>query len=77
MKRILLAVAVCLVLALGLFLIPQDVHAATTTASGSCGDNVRYTLDSDGVLTISGSGKMADYGEGTNNTPWYSYNSSI
>ena len=27
-------------------------------ASGSCGDNVTYTLDTDGVLTISGSGAM-------------------
>ena len=26
--------------------------------SGSCGDNVTYTLDTDGVLTISGSGAM-------------------
>ena len=27
-------------------------------ASGSCGENVTYTLDTDGVLTISGSGAM-------------------
>ena len=27
-------------------------------ASGSCGDNVTYTLDTDGVLTISGTGAM-------------------
>lgn len=29
--------------------------------SGQCGDNVTYRLDSDGVLTISGTGDMTDY----------------
>ena len=32
--------------------------AATIVDSGKCGDNVTYTLDSDGVLTISGTGAM-------------------
>lgn len=30
--------------------------SATIVDSGKCGDNVTYTLDSDGLLTISGSG---------------------
>ena len=38
-----------------------NVKAATIIDSGSCGDNATYTLDSDGVLTISGSGKISDY----------------
>ncbi|MBQ8135461.1 MAG: hypothetical protein IJ192_13835 [Clostridia bacterium] len=29
--------------------------------SGSCGENVTYTLDSEGLLIISGSGDMYDY----------------
>lgn len=29
--------------------------------SGKCGENVRYTLDKDGVLVISGTGEMYDY----------------
>lgn len=34
--------------------------AAVQTASGTCGDNLTWTLDSDGTLTISGSGNMID-----------------
>ena len=37
--------------------------------SGPCGDNVTYTLDASGLLTISGSGKMRDYDY--SNTPWW------
>ena len=32
------------------------------------GENLSWTLDSNGLLTISGAGEMADYGE--NNSPW-------
>ena len=47
----------------------------TIVDSGSCGDNVTYTLDSDGLLTINGTGKMKDYeGDDDNilksNSPW-------
>ena len=35
--------------------------AATVVDSGNCGDNVTYTLDSDGLLTISGTGSMYGY----------------
>ena len=43
--------------------------------SGTCGDNLTWTL-SDSVLTISGTGAMADY---TYNSyaPWHDYRSSI
>jgi len=37
-----------------------SVSAATIVQQGSCGDNVTYTLDSDGILTISGTGDMWD-----------------
>ena len=44
--------------------------------SGTCGDNLTWELNTEtGVLTISGTGAMADY---TYNTmPWYKYCSSI
>ena len=42
--------------------------------SGSCGDNLTWTL-SNGTLTISGTGAMADYE--FYNSPWYDYRSSI
>ena len=43
--------------------------AATIVDSGMCGDNVTYTLDSDGLLTISGTGAMSDYSWG-GYIPW-------
>ena len=40
----------------------SQVQAETTVVdSGICGENVYYTLDSDGTLTIYGTGEMADY----------------
>ena len=44
----------------------------TVLASGSCGTSVTYSLTSDGVLTISGTGAMADYAM-ANDQPWMSY----
>lgn len=44
--------------------------------SGSCGDNVTYTLDENGVLTISGKGKINDMRE-TDDTPWQNENELI
>ena len=32
--------------------------------SGQCGENLTWTLDKDGILTISGTGEMKDYGFG-------------
>ena len=38
-------------------------------SSGSCGDNITWTLDDDDNLTLTGSGQMADYNE-TYVHPW-------
>ena len=46
-------------------------------ASGVCGDDLTWTLDTDGLLTVSGTGDMADYNPDNNITPWNSYLSSI
>ncbi len=46
-----------------------------TIASGTCGDNLTWTLYESGQLSISGTGAMDDY---TNSSsPWYSYKDSI
>ena len=46
-----------------------------TIASGTCGDNLTWTLYEGGLLSISGTGAMDDY---TNSSsPWYSYKDSI
>ena len=43
------------------FALAPKAEAATIVDSGECGYNVTYTLDSDGLLTISGTGAMYDY----------------
>lgn len=53
--------------------------AADTVASGTCGaegDNLTWTLDSEGVLTISGTGAMEDYSS-YRYVPWYANRDSI
>ena len=45
------------------------------TASGTCGDNLTWTLTDDGTLTISGTGSMTGYSY--DEAPWYSKRSSI
>ena len=47
----------------------------TTSHGGKCGDNLTWTLDGNGVLTISGSGPMTDYSsDGSQSTaPWAAY----
>ncbi len=54
--------------------------AAYTVASGSCGadgDNLTWTLDSDGTLTISGTGAMATYSIYENLPPWAGHKENI
>ena len=53
---------------------------STIVASGDCGkygDNLTWTLDSDGLLTISGKGEMENYNQYGNSTPWDDYRSKI
>ena len=45
--------------------------------SGKCGDNLFWTLDTDGVLTITGSGAMYDFNASDNLQPWYVYACAI
>ncbi|MCD8128722.1 MAG: leucine-rich repeat protein, partial [Oscillospiraceae bacterium] len=64
-----------LLLTLGLAVLLSTVALAANTTSGTCGENVTWTLDMNtGVLTISGEGWMEDYSGGV---PWYSQRESI
>ena len=58
MKKKILSIflAFCLIFSL----LPMGAMA-DETKSGTCGDNLTWTLDGDGTLTISGTGKMYDY----------------
>ena len=55
----------CLAAVLLLCSLFASAEAAQTVASGDCGKAVTWALDSKGTLTISGTGPMEDYGEGS------------
>ena len=51
--------------------------ASQYRASGSWGDNLTWTLDDEGLLTIIGSGQMRDFGDHEDSSAWRSYLSDI
>ena len=78
-KKILCLLLALLVINLS---IPHVAWAADEKpTSGNCGaegdeSNVKWNLDSEGTLTISGSGEMKDYFP-TDRTPWYEHIENI
>lgn len=54
----------------------SGVNAATTIASGVCGSNLNWSLDSNGKLFIDGIGQMDEYNS-DNYAPWYKYRTQI
>jgi len=71
MKKIL---SLCLVLTLCVSLL-TGVTVPASAASGTCGENLTWTLDDFGTLTISGTGEMEDCTVAS--APWYSNRRSI
>lgn len=74
-------ISLLLALVLAATLLPVQVWGATVVGSGYCGGegdgkNLTWTLDSDGVLTISGEGEMGNYWV-YGNTPWYDQRNNI
>lgn len=60
----------------------EGASAITVIAAGSCGvmdanhepaDNATYTITSDGVMTVRGTGAMADFTSVPNSQPWKAY----
>ena len=71
MKKRLLAMLLCVAMAASLLTVGAAAEEGDT--SGTCGDNLTWSLDSDGTLTISGTGDMWDYshyGTPRNPAPW-------
>lgn len=75
MKRKLISYFLLISLLIGIA--PTSVFAADIVASGTCGvmgneSSLTWVLDSDGVLTISGTGEMRDYGYSSmgGTAPW-------
>ncbi len=62
MKKRLLSILLAVVMVFTL--LPTVSFAAEIVDSGTCGDNLTWTLDSDGLLTISGTGPMKNYDYG-------------
>ena len=52
--------------------IPSQV---SVIAAGTCGENLTWTMDDEGLLTISGNGEMDDYE--MNSSPWQQYKEQI
>lgn len=76
LKKVLLVFLLCL---LSIVFLPVKANAADIIHSGNCGangNNVQYTIDSEGVLTIFGEGEMknVDYWR---NAPFKIYASQI
>ncbi|MBO4677591.1 MAG: leucine-rich repeat domain-containing protein, partial [Oscillospiraceae bacterium] len=55
---------------------PTEPAGPSIIDSGTCGDNLAWTLYSDGYLHFQGSGSMQDYSE-SSPAPWYQYREQI
>ena len=66
--------------AVALVFISITAYGSEIDLSGNCGktenDYVTWTVEGDGVLTVSGMGAMADYAS-ADEQPWYDYSSDI
>lgn len=51
-------------------LITNVVDAETVIASGKCGDNATWTLNDEGLVTVSGTGDMYNYSNMLDESPW-------
>ena len=67
-KRFLSLLLVVGVLATLITVMPITAFSAS---DGTCGENLTWTLDDTGTLTISGTGEMKNYDDMTNFHPWY------
>lgn len=54
----------------------NDISLMSEMASGTCGDNLTWTLNEKGTLTISGTGAMEDW-DNFSDIPWYEICSEI
>jgi|GEM_PF-2015221 len=56
----------------------SDCPMSLSVYSGSCGDNLTWTVYSNGLLEITGTGPMYDYaGDDSNRAPWHDIRASV
>lgn len=48
----------------------EEKEVTAQATSGTCGDNLTWTLDDEGTLTISGTGEMLSYADSAKPVPW-------
>ena len=53
------------------------VYTPAPIAEGSCTDTIRWRIDGDGTLTLSGTGAVPDFEKGAGNQPWAPYRQSV
>ena len=75
MLKRLISLNLAIILVLTMLLPTASAANRTIIDSGTCGDNLTWTLYSDGELVIDGTGEMADYTRYT--VPWISYRYNI
>lgn len=66
-----------LIVSLIILFFTSIVCCAETLSTGMCGDNLTYNLDSNGTLTISGTGDMYDFNYDGAPVVWSEYKDSI
>ena len=74
-KSLVITIVVILSIIMSIGLFGVTASAAEIAASGTCGDNLTWVLDSEGLLTISGLGEMQSFS--STNSPWKNYAYSI
>lgn len=76
MKRNKHFLSICLTL-LVLLALAIPAKAAEIVDSGDCGENAMWSLDDEGILTISGTGPMENYTYYGQQAPWLGYASTV
>ncbi len=76
MNRMKKGIAALLLVCLMLAAVTPYASAETIVASGRCTEDILWTLNSDGLLNITGSGEMPNYSEDFP-APWYKIRSTI
>ena len=71
------ALALLALLAAACCLLTFSAAAESAAASGICGENLTWTLDAAGTLTVSGTGAMKNYNYMGAPAPWYQSRDSI
>lgn len=55
----------------------EPFSAGKEPLAGNCGEDLTWSLDEEGILTISGSGDMPDYNSSSKMAPWYEHRQNI